>query len=246
MSTCPDTDLYSAYVDGEVPSPWKEKLESHMASCPTCRKHVERYRLIARGMKEGLAPVALDMEASFARLSARIASRQSVARQQVARQSVVRQQVARPIAGILSLSKAHDWIRYSVKLPVAGLAAMFLAAIVLPSVTVIGLLGKRDDGTQLAAASQSESSRLKALAPTNEVYSPDLSTPVSQSSSVIAPSDPLFTVVDYARKFSSNDELFSDADIIIIKLPKLTTFNEPAGAFAGESEILPLASGYNR
>jgi hypothetical protein len=240
MSTCPDTDLYSAYVDGEVPSPWKEKLESHMASCPTCRKHVERYRLIARGLKEGLAPAALDIEASFARLSARIAARQ-VARPPVG-------SGARPLAdaGRRSLSKAHDWIRYSVKMPVAGLAAMFLAAVFIPSVAVASLFARHDDGAQLAAAHGKESAELKALAPTNDVYSRELSTPVSQSTSFMASDDPLFTVVDYARKFSPNDELFSDADIIIIKLPKITGFSEPNYALDGSDDILPLASGFDR
>ena len=33
MSTCPDKDLYSAYVDGELQSPWKEKIEAHLVSC---------------------------------------------------------------------------------------------------------------------------------------------------------------------------------------------------------------------
>jgi anti-sigma factor RsiW len=33
---CPDRDLVSAYIDGEVPSPWRERLEEHIASCPDC------------------------------------------------------------------------------------------------------------------------------------------------------------------------------------------------------------------
>jgi len=33
---CPDRDLVSAYVDGEVPSPWRERLEEHLRSCPDC------------------------------------------------------------------------------------------------------------------------------------------------------------------------------------------------------------------
>ncbi|MGA2548157.1 MAG: zf-HC2 domain-containing protein [Rectinemataceae bacterium] len=33
---CPDRDLISAYVDGEVPSPWRERLEEHLGSCAAC------------------------------------------------------------------------------------------------------------------------------------------------------------------------------------------------------------------
>ena len=34
---CPDRQIISLYVDGELPSPWKEKLEVHLESCPDCR-----------------------------------------------------------------------------------------------------------------------------------------------------------------------------------------------------------------
>jgi len=33
---CPDRDLVSAYIDGEVPSPWRERLEEHIAACAGC------------------------------------------------------------------------------------------------------------------------------------------------------------------------------------------------------------------
>jgi hypothetical protein len=40
---CPDRQLLSVYLDGELPSPWKEKMESHLASCPACRSVVETW-----------------------------------------------------------------------------------------------------------------------------------------------------------------------------------------------------------
>lgn len=40
---CPDRDLVSAYVDGEVPSPWRERLEEHLASCANCSAIVSGY-----------------------------------------------------------------------------------------------------------------------------------------------------------------------------------------------------------
>jgi len=33
---CPDPQLFSIYVDGELPSPWKEKMESHFSQCSVC------------------------------------------------------------------------------------------------------------------------------------------------------------------------------------------------------------------
>jgi anti-sigma factor RsiW len=40
---CPDRDLISSYVDGEVPSPWSERLEEHFASCPDCAALAKGY-----------------------------------------------------------------------------------------------------------------------------------------------------------------------------------------------------------
>ncbi|MDR1319268.1 MAG: zf-HC2 domain-containing protein [Treponema sp.] len=41
---CPEHQILSVYLDGELPSPWKEKMESHLAECPGCREKLETYR----------------------------------------------------------------------------------------------------------------------------------------------------------------------------------------------------------
>ncbi|GBU29046.1 hypothetical protein R84B8_02608 [Treponema sp. R8-4-B8] len=41
---CPDPQLLSIYVDGELPSPWDEKMDSHLKECPACRKKVETFK----------------------------------------------------------------------------------------------------------------------------------------------------------------------------------------------------------
>jgi hypothetical protein len=45
--TCPDSQLLSVYHDDELPSPWKEKMESHLASCESCRQHLEGYQKLS-------------------------------------------------------------------------------------------------------------------------------------------------------------------------------------------------------
>jgi hypothetical protein len=40
---CPDKQLLSVYHDDELPSPWKEKMEAHLACCDACRKTVAAY-----------------------------------------------------------------------------------------------------------------------------------------------------------------------------------------------------------
>jgi hypothetical protein len=41
--TCPDHQLLSVYFDGELPSPWKEKLESHVTGCPSCTERLAEF-----------------------------------------------------------------------------------------------------------------------------------------------------------------------------------------------------------
>ena len=41
---CPDPQLLSIYVDGEIPSPWDEKMDAHLKECPACREKVENFK----------------------------------------------------------------------------------------------------------------------------------------------------------------------------------------------------------
>jgi hypothetical protein len=34
---CPKPDLLSAYFDGEIESPWSERIKEHIETCPRCR-----------------------------------------------------------------------------------------------------------------------------------------------------------------------------------------------------------------
>lgn len=67
MSICPDKDLYSAYLDGELLSPWKEKLEAHMEECPKCRAVLDSYKNIHTLLSAKTIPEP-DYEASFSAL----------------------------------------------------------------------------------------------------------------------------------------------------------------------------------
>jgi anti-sigma factor RsiW len=44
--------MLSLYHDGELPSPWKEKLESHLADCSDCRERLERLRCLSGVLSE--------------------------------------------------------------------------------------------------------------------------------------------------------------------------------------------------
>ncbi|MHC6202845.1 anti-sigma factor family protein [Breznakiellaceae bacterium SP9] len=41
---CPNRQILSVYFDGELSSPWKEKMEAHLCSCPDCASQLEKYQ----------------------------------------------------------------------------------------------------------------------------------------------------------------------------------------------------------
>jgi anti-sigma factor RsiW len=54
---CPDRQILSLYLDGELPSPWKEKLEAHLDSCPACRELVESWKRISGELRVDVDPL---------------------------------------------------------------------------------------------------------------------------------------------------------------------------------------------
>jgi|GEM_PF-4673944 len=48
---CPDEVLLAAFVDDEVPSPWKERIEEHLHQCERCKVRAENYRAISEKLK---------------------------------------------------------------------------------------------------------------------------------------------------------------------------------------------------
>ena len=58
---CPERQMISLYCDGELPSPWKGKLEAHLESCEKCRVALAGYRKIG----EQLRGEPKNMEASL-------------------------------------------------------------------------------------------------------------------------------------------------------------------------------------
>ena len=45
---CPEQQLISIYLDGELPSPWKEKMQRHFSQCPACKDKLEKFEKLHR------------------------------------------------------------------------------------------------------------------------------------------------------------------------------------------------------
>jgi anti-sigma factor RsiW len=48
---CPDPQLLSIYIDGELPSPWKEKMESHLSECSVCGEKFKNFKHLQEFLK---------------------------------------------------------------------------------------------------------------------------------------------------------------------------------------------------
>ncbi|MDR2522061.1 MAG: hypothetical protein LBC72_05895 [Spirochaetaceae bacterium] len=53
---CPDKQLLSVFFDGEVPSPWKEKIQVHSADCAACRDTLGFYAEVSAALGSGAVP----------------------------------------------------------------------------------------------------------------------------------------------------------------------------------------------
>jgi hypothetical protein len=45
--------MLSLYYDGELPSPWKEKLEAHLEGCSSCGERLEQFRRLSGALECG-------------------------------------------------------------------------------------------------------------------------------------------------------------------------------------------------
>ncbi len=50
---CPDDALLSAYSDGEVPSPWKERMDAHINACMHCQAKVANLKRLSSALVGG-------------------------------------------------------------------------------------------------------------------------------------------------------------------------------------------------
>ena len=225
MSTCPDSDLFSAYVDGEVPSPWKEKLEVHLETCKECNDRAERYlRLRQLVIRSGSEP-ALDLDESYARLVQRRSER------------------------LAAKQTGHfSWIHDSIRLPVPAMAALFLFALMIPALFSFRAGMNSTRQTPVFASSESGLTNLavhhgdQLRLPVSDAALISSDFPArSQSDNFLHNGKQLFTVVNVSRQFYTDQSMFDDAEIVIIRLPNLTLFTGDDQLRLSSESLVPAA-----
>lgn len=147
---CPDASLLSAYVDGEVPSPWRERIEEHLASCPACSARVAAYRGLTETLAEGVLAEGeaggLDEAATVERLRSRLGAALD--------RPLVAPRPSRKLEGPKAFSpKPALWSR-SVSLPLPAAAAAALVIVFLAGIAASSLFRPAHSPVQTLAAAE--------------------------------------------------------------------------------------------
>jgi len=66
---CPKEEYLSAFIDGEIESPWNKKIEQHIISCQKCQKKLESLQSLQHALRKDQA---LDYLAPMKRVKQRI------------------------------------------------------------------------------------------------------------------------------------------------------------------------------
>jgi anti-sigma factor RsiW len=155
---CPEPGLISAYVDGEVPSPWKERLAAHLAVCPACAERAASYEALRKRLS---ALDDIDVEASVERVRARLG--ESLNGRQGDRQFAP----ADAARGDIDESRGKVWHRrLAVPLPLVAAAAA--AMLFFAGLAASGLIHPAKAAVQTLAAaeiapSQAQPTNMEAL-----------------------------------------------------------------------------------
>lgn len=75
MSTCPENDIHSLYLDNELPLSYREEYEAHIKSCPKCAKKLESLKMIQNDLREESKEYTMTeqmLDESYERLMAKL------------------------------------------------------------------------------------------------------------------------------------------------------------------------------
>lgn len=75
MSTCPEKDIHSIYLDGELPASYVAEYEAHVNACPSCQATLERQRRIRRVFAKDAETMELtkeQMDVSWEKLESKL------------------------------------------------------------------------------------------------------------------------------------------------------------------------------
>jgi len=216
---CPDTQLLSIYMDGELPSPWKEKMESHLSECSECTEKFNNFKRLQEFLKksttlkltgslgDGSEEFSSEqelMEASMKRVWQKLEARSNETR------SYRTQRQLKPVG-----SRQVNLWKHRLSIPLPAAAAAAAAVIIALGVAVLFRGGSVNNNTF------ANTPRIESADKTNFI-------PVSEEASGIVPTGSISDVLQYLNS--------NGTDIIILQLPESSNFSR-----AGEPAIIRAA-----
>lgn len=75
MSTCPEKDILSIYLDNELPQAYVAKVEEHVAQCPKCKARLDKLKAMRQSLSDDSKSFVFDqkkLDESYSRLQARL------------------------------------------------------------------------------------------------------------------------------------------------------------------------------
>ena len=199
MSTCPNKDLLSAYIDGEIPFPWKGTIEQHLQQCVACKKIYGQYELVHHYMQKPTAGAEFDAGASFAKL--------------LEKRNAVLQNKLQAQERRWGLNSGERWFSSSIRIPVPAAAAAVLLFVLMP----IALFFKIESTVNTVAAAQSSFTPIIPVSIEKQNPITEMDYGITQtnnnqgyavSAKTINTNAKFFRVGKFARLYSKNEDLF--------------------------------------
>jgi anti-sigma factor RsiW len=118
---CPDPQILSVYMDGELPSPWKEKMENHLSECPACKEKFNNFLKLQEALKK-----STHQERTIVELNERAQPEQALSEHEITEKA--KEKIWHRLESRQRFrSRTSVWQRrLSIPLPVAAAAAVIL------------------------------------------------------------------------------------------------------------------------
>ena len=203
MSTCPNRDLVSAYIDGEIAFPWKKTVEQHLQQCVACKKIYSQYMTVHRYMQKSTAGAEFDAGASFAKL---------FEKRNAALQNKPQVQGHR-----WGLSSGERWFSASIRIPVPAAAAAVLVFVLLPLI----LFFKVEYTVSSVAAAQPSFTPIIPVSLEKQKPIAEMDYGITQANGIpnykvstkaVNTNAKFFTVGEFTRLYSKDENLFQPVE----------------------------------
>ena len=170
MSTCPEKDIHSIYLDNELPNAYVEEYEKHIKSCTKCQEELRKLKTLREAFIQDSKNLNLSqksMDESFKRLQARMSYSKVISSAKTNKKHI-------RVTNNKLISAIHDFDMNKLAIPFAA-AAAFVAALVLP-------IGKTTSINQQTIASSTQSSNSETI---NASVNTPAITPVLNSNQLV-------------------------------------------------------------